>query len=74
MVTVTIPKKEYQELVERALQYEYLQEVMREGIFSPPPTRNHKNIMDAFRRTKKYSKKFLTSLSQGLRRSDYFSV
>ncbi|MDI6591887.1 MAG: hypothetical protein QME61_03070 [Patescibacteria group bacterium] len=72
--TVTISKKEYQRLLERALRYEYLQKIIKEkaDIFGPPLIRNIKEIMRAFRETKLYSPQFLKSLEKGLKRSSYF--
>jgi len=74
MVTVTIPKKEYQKLIERALRYEYLRQILKEeeDIFAPPPTKNSKEIIKSFRATKLYSPEFLRSLEKGLKRSTYF--
>ncbi len=72
MATITIPKKEYQELVEKKLRYEYLRQMLEEDIFSPSPTRNIKEIVSTFKKTKKYNQKFLESLKKGLKRSSYF--
>jgi len=72
MATVTISKKEYQRLLERALRYEYLRQLLEEDIFAPPPTKNIKEIIKAFRATKRYNQKFLQSLAKGLKRSSYF--
>lgn len=36
MSHVTIPKKEYQELLEKKLKYERLREVLEEDMFDPP--------------------------------------
>jgi len=72
MATVTIPKKEYQRLLERALRYEYLHQIMKQDFFSPPPTRNIKEVIQVFKKTKTYNQKFLKSLEEGLKRSSYF--
>ena len=72
MATITIPKKEYQELVDKKFRYEMLREIMKEDIFAPPPTRNRENILALFRATRRYNKKFLEGLKKGLRRSPYF--
>jgi len=72
MTTITISKKEYQRLLERALRYEYLRQALKEDIFAPPPIRNSKAVIKEFRATKRYNQKFLESLSKGLRRSSYF--
>jgi len=72
--TITISKKEYQRLLEKALRYEYLRQILKEkeDIFAPPPTRRIKEIIKSFRETKLYSPQFLKSLEKGLKRSSYF--
>lgn len=72
MSTVTIPKKEYKELMEKKLVFEYLKEIIEKGIFSPPPTKGKKTVIKAFQETGLYKKEFLTSLEKGLSRSNYF--
>lgn len=72
MATVTISKKEYQKLVEKALRYEYLRQGLQEDIFSPPPTQNSKTIVKNFRATGLYTEEFLRSLERALKRSSYF--
>lgn len=72
MPTVTVPKKEYEKLIETKLRYERLREVMEEDLFSPPPTTSAKESLAALRGTKKYNQKFLNSLKKGLGRSSYF--
>lgn len=72
MQTVTIPKKEYEDLIEKKLRYEYLHRIIEEDIFSPPPTRNIKEVINAFKKTGMYNQKFLDSLEKGLNRSSYF--
>lgn len=74
MVTITIPKKQYRELLEKALRYEYLQQIIKEkeDIFAPPPTRDAQKIVKDFRETKLYSPSFLKGLGRGLKRSSYF--
>lgn len=72
MPNVTIPKKEYQMLLERAFRYEYLRQILEEDIFSPPPTKDIKTIIGEFRETGKYNEEFLKSLVRGLKRSSYF--
>lgn len=70
---VTISQKEYEEMVESRLRYAYLKQIIEEDIFSPPPTRKSKEVIDAFRKTKRYSDAFLKSLAKGLRRSSHFA-
>lgn len=73
MSTVTIPKKEYRELLDKKLRYEYLRHIMEGNVFAPPPTRGTKRILADFRATKLYSPAFLSSLKRGLKRSSYFT-
>lgn len=72
MATVTISQKEYQKLIEKALRYEYLRQIMREDIFALPPVCNIKKIIEEFKKTRLYNEKFLKSLERGLKRSNYF--
>ena len=72
MNTVTIPKKEYKELVETRMRYDFLRSTIEDDIFSPPPTKNTNAIIKNFKATGKYSAKFLESLAKGLSRSSYF--
>lgn len=72
MQTITISKKEYEELIEKKLRYEYLHQVIESDIFSPPPTKDIKEIINAFKKTGLYNQKFIDSLKKGLERSSYF--
>jgi hypothetical protein len=72
MKEITISKKEYQELLEKALRYDYFRRLMEEDIFAPPPTKSIREVLRAFEKTKIYSPKFLKSLERGLKRSSYF--
>lgn len=72
MSTVTIPKKEYQKLVETRLRYEYLRRAIEEDLFVSPPTKKIGGIVAEFSAVKKYSRAFLRDLERGLRRSSYF--
>lgn len=72
MVNITVPKKEYQKLVEKALRYEYIRQVMEGDLFASPPTKNIGEIIEEFRKTRRYNQKFLKSLEKGLERSSYF--
>ena len=72
MSTVTISKKEYAELTDKRFRYEYLRRIMEEDIFSPPPTRDIKEVVKNFVATKRYNKKFLAGLVKGLGRSSHF--
>jgi len=73
MAAVTIPKKEYQELLEKALRYEYLRQIIEGDLFVPPPARKVKEIIKSFKETGQYNQKFLKSLERGLKRSSYFN-
>ena len=42
--------------------------------FQQPPVKNSKKIMQAFKDSQIYNKKFLTSLEKGLSRSTYFNT
>lgn len=72
MATITIPKKEYQELVEKKLRYEHLRAIVEEEIFSPPVTRSRKEVMKELKSVKKYPQEFLKSIAHGLKRSSHF--
>jgi len=72
MSNVTIPKREYQKLLNNSFRFEYLRQILEEDIFSSPPTRNRKTIIGEFKKTKKYNEKFIESLEKGLKRSSYF--
>lgn len=74
MVTITIPKREYEELVEKRFRYEQLRELVESDIFAPPPTHSTKEAIGAFKSTNKYSHLFLESLRKGLERSSYFQA
>jgi len=72
MATISISKKEYHQLVEKALRYEYISQLLKEDIFASPPTRSVKKIIESFKATRLYNKEFLRSLKEGLKRSLYF--
>lgn len=72
MDRITIAKNEYERLIEAKLKYEYLRQVIEEDIFSPPPIKNIKEVVKAFKETGEYNSEFLKSLERGLKRSSYF--
>ena len=72
MSTITITKKKYQDLVATKFRYEFLREIFNTNIFSPPPTKNVKEVIKEFKQTKLYNANFLKSLEKGLKRSNYF--
>jgi hypothetical protein len=72
MSTITIPKKEYQELLDTKLCYDYLRQLLDSNLFGPSPTKSKKAVISAFRKTGRYNEKFLKSLEGGLKKSSYF--
>ena len=72
MTTVTISRTQYEVLKRRAVAYERVIAAASEDIFSTPPTRAVKKVMQEFKDTKRYSTAFLNSLEKGLSRSTYF--
>lgn len=72
MQTVTISKKEYDELIDKKLRYEYLHQIIEGDIFSHPPTKDINKIVNAFKKTGLYNQKFTESLEKGLKRSAFF--
>lgn len=72
MATITISKKEYQELFDKALRYEYFRQLIESDIFSSPPTKNIGEIVGAFKNSGKYGQQFIRSLEKGLKRSSCF--
>jgi hypothetical protein len=73
MATVTIDKAQYQDLKRKAAQYERIVATAAAELFAAPPTRDKKQVLQAFRGTKRYSPDFLKSLKKGLQRSRYFA-
>ena len=69
MSTITVPKKEYTQLVEKALRYDYLKGIMEEDLFAPPSAKSVKKILAELKAQKKYNPAFLKSLERGLLRS-----
>lgn len=72
MATITITKKEYLELIDKKLRFDYLRNVLTEDFFAPPPTKDSNEIIRAFKAAKKYNQKFINGLKRGLDRSAYF--
>jgi DNA polymerase III delta prime subunit len=72
MSTITISKKEYEQLSDTKLRYEYLRAVLETDLFSAPPTRSKEKVVAAMRATGKYSRRFLESIQRGLGRSSHF--
>ena len=74
MSVVTIPKREYNALLDAKLRYEYMRHILDADPFSSPPLWSRKKIVKEFRIAKIYSASFLKSLEKGLKRSSYFRV
>ncbi len=72
MTTVTIPKIEYEFLKNRATAYERVLSLAQDELRVSPPTRSRKEILSSLRGTGRYNRKFLASVSKGLRHSSYF--
>ncbi len=73
MSRVTISKKEYDALLEAKARYEYMRGAFEDvrTVFSPPPTKRTKTIVEAFEKTGTYNKRFLDGLRRGLERSKH---
>jgi len=74
MSNITIPKTEYESLKERAVAYGRMLEAAQSAFSLTPPEKSRKKIINSFKKTNKYNQKFLSSLSQGLKRSSYFKA
>jgi len=74
MDTITIPAKQYQNLLEKAFRYDYLAGIVqkKEALFAAPPVKKVNKVVEAFETTGLYSPAFLKSLKNGLKRSSYF--
>ena len=72
MSTVTLTRTTYLDLKRRAAAYERIVTMLERDVFTPPPVRNVRKIMVAFRRSNRYPARFLKSLERGLSRSTYF--
>lgn len=72
MNTVTIPQKEYQNLVDTKLRFEYIRRAIDDQLFASPPQKSRKKIIATLRSTKRYSEEFMHGIARGLKRSDYF--
>ncbi len=72
MATITIPKIEYEELVDKKLHYDYLKNLIEEDLFSLPPIKDANKVVEELKSTKRYTPSFLSSLKRGLKRSSYF--
>jgi len=70
--SVTISKREYDDLLDSKLRFEFLRRTLTDDIFSPPPTQSAREVIEAFRATGKYNQAFLDRLEQGLKRSSHF--
>jgi len=73
MSNITIPKKEYQQLVEIKFRYENLRNFFVQDIFASPSIKKASDIIKEFKKTKLYNQAFINSLEKGLKRSSYFN-
>ena len=72
MNNITISKKEYRGLFEKAVRYEHIYKILTEDMFASPSEKSTKKIVKEFGALKRYSSDFMVSLERGLKRSTYF--
>lgn len=72
--SITLTKREYDDLLDAKLRFEFLRHTLEDDVFSPPPTRDAQEVVSAFKATGKYSQPFLERLEQGLKRSSHFNA
>ena len=72
METITISKKEYKQLTEKAMRYDFLRIAMEKDLFASPP-KNSSKIINEFKKTGLYNQEFIESLENGMKRSKYFN-
>ncbi|MDP2630387.1 MAG: hypothetical protein Q8P56_03180 [Candidatus Uhrbacteria bacterium] len=70
--TITVPKKEYDNLRAIASRFEMMRNFFELDFFAPPPTRDSAVITRELQKTGKYNKAFLKSIERGLEDSSYF--
>ena len=74
MDTITVPKAKYKILKEQARAYEEIKRVVAKGgFFDVPSSRKSAEIIEEFKKTNLYNKRFIDSLRRGLARSDFFA-
>ena len=73
MVTITLPKIEYLNLKKRAEAFDRMVAGVNPDLFYVPVEKSRKKIISDFSKTKLYSKEFLKSLEEGLKRSSFFA-
>lgn len=73
MNTITLKKSEYEILRKKAEAYEIIIRVVENDIFSPPPIRSRKEILNEFKKKGNYSKEFLEDIGHALKRSSFFT-
>jgi hypothetical protein len=71
MQNITISKKEYNDLLQSKFKFEYISRIFESDLFSTPPTKNPREIIEAFNNEGKYSKTFLKKLETALKRSSF---
>jgi len=74
MDTITLPKKIYSDLLEKAMRYQYVASILQneDNVFGPPPVKSVQQLVKAFSSAGHYSKSFIASLEKGLKHSNYF--
>lgn len=70
--TITLPRKEYNQLREVASRFEMMRNPFDLGFFTPPPTRDSTLVIQEMKKTGIHTKAFLKSLERGLKASSYF--
>jgi hypothetical protein len=71
---ITLSRKEYDDLLDKKMRFDFLRNAFDEDLFSPPPTQDSNEVVEAFKSTNKYTKEFIDSLEKGLKRSSNFSA
>ncbi|MBI2050546.1 MAG: hypothetical protein HYT31_01955 [Parcubacteria group bacterium] len=72
--SVTLTKREYEDLLDAKLRFEFLRHTLTDDVFSPPPTRDAGEVVRAFKETSKYSEQFFERLEYSLARSSHFDA
>lgn len=70
--TVTIEKTKYDRMREIEKRYEMIRRFFELDFFTPPTTKNAKQIVKELRHTKRYTPAFLKGIEQGLEESSFF--
>jgi hypothetical protein len=73
MNTITLKKSDYEILRKKAEVYDTIIRVVEEDIFTPPPIKSRKAILNELKKTDYYSKEFLEEIGQAIKRSSFFT-